>query len=197
MADPSRYLTSLEPLRESRNLEFTESQSWDVLKEKIAKTAIGMANIRDGGTIIVGVSQRTGQPMRDGMTPEHLSTYTDDDVKDFVHTFADPFVNMEIRRSKMGEKDFLEIVVREFEDVPVICRRDSSTTRRGVLYTRPYGKAGTTEVPTQTEMREILELATDKAVRRLLGRIQSLGFSLEKMVRASDLSRFEEQRGDK
>ncbi len=50
--------------REDRSLEYKESQPWGELKNKIAKTALGMANVRDGGTIVVGVSERSGSSSR-------------------------------------------------------------------------------------------------------------------------------------
>ncbi len=44
----------IELRREDRSLEYKESHPWEELKNKIAKTTLGMSNIRDGGTIIVG-----------------------------------------------------------------------------------------------------------------------------------------------
>jgi hypothetical protein len=43
------------------------------------------------------------------------------------------------------------------------------------LYVRGRGKPETIEVPTQTEMRELLELAVDKGVQAFLARAGRVG----------------------
>jgi hypothetical protein len=67
--------------REQRFLEYKESRPWSILREKIAKTAMGMSNIRDGGTIIIGVEQRSGLLVLEGMAPSDLATYDDDTIQ--------------------------------------------------------------------------------------------------------------------
>ena len=54
MAQFERLRALINLSREERFLEYKESRSWNDLKGKIARTAMGMANIRDSGTIIVG-----------------------------------------------------------------------------------------------------------------------------------------------
>ncbi len=52
MADPDRLITFLQLEHEERFLGYKESFPWDELKQKITKTAMGMANIRNGSYFI-------------------------------------------------------------------------------------------------------------------------------------------------
>jgi predicted HTH transcriptional regulator len=55
-----RVVTALNLCQESRNVDFKEPASWSNLQVHIARTSMAMANLRDGGIIIVGVSERGG-----------------------------------------------------------------------------------------------------------------------------------------
>lgn len=179
--------------REDRSLECKESQPWDELKSKIAKTALGMANIRDGGTIIVGVSQRSGSLVAQGMSQEHINTYDVDKVQSYVNRFADPYVRLEMYIVPRDSQSFVAIVVHEFDEIPVVCRRNGVGLRQGAVYTRSYRMPETCEVPSQTEMREIIEIATDKGVRRFLERSHRAGLSTGGAIGPTDAEKFDEQ----
>lgn len=159
---------------------------------RLALAAIGMANHRDGGTVIIGVEDINNRPDPVGMDPAHVDSWNENDVRDGMAEYADPFVSVDVQVLDLEGKSFVVVTVDEFEEVPVICRRDfEDITKRGRLYVRPYGKARSVEVPSQTEMREVLELATLKAVRKFLTTAQDAGFLPS--VR-SDADRFREQR---
>ncbi len=74
--------------REERFIEYKESLPWDDLKFKITKTAMGMANIRDGGTIIIGITQTGSEFLRNGINEEHMATYDVDEILAFINRFA-------------------------------------------------------------------------------------------------------------
>jgi len=194
MAELDHLRTLVKLGREERFLEYKESGPWDNLKEKIAKTAIGMANIRDGGTIILGVSQRGGRFEAQGLSEEHVASYDGDRLQDYIHEFADPYVRSEFHTFDVDNKQFLAIVIHEFDEVPVICRRDSAGTVRGRVYTRSHRKPETCEVPSQTEMRDIIELATDKAIARFIQRLQRAGLIEPVKMGPFDAERFGKQR---
>ena len=194
MADADRFRGLVEVGREDRFLEYKESAVWNDLKDKITKTALGMVNTRDGGTIIIGVSERSGQFEAAGMLAAHLTTYSEDTVRDHIHEFADPYVRTELHQFNQNDKTFVAIVVHAFDDIPVICKRDGRDLIRGRMYTRAYGKAETCEVPTQAEMREIIEVATDKALRRLVQRLSFAGITLAEVAKLSDKAKFERER---
>jgi hypothetical protein len=61
------------------------------------------------------------------------------------------------------------INVAEFDELPIICKKEyPEILRRGAIYVRSKrGKPETIEVPTEVEMREIIEMAVDKGNRKL------------------------------
>lgn len=179
--------------REDRSVEYKESHPWDDLKTKIAKTALGMANIRDGGTIVIGVSERSGSPVPQGMPGADIDTYDEDDIRAFVNRFADPYVRLELHRVSREEQEFVAIVVHEFDQVPVICKRSGVGLRDGAIYTRSYRMPETCEVPSQTEMREIIDMATDKEVRRFLERLRASGLLPTGIVERTETEKYDEE----
>lgn len=183
----------IELRREDRSLEYKESHPWEELKNKIAKTTLGMSNIRDGGTIIVGVSERSGRPVPEGMSQEDINTYNEDDVRAYVNSFADPYVQLELHRISQDKQAFIAIVVHEFDQVPIICKKGGIGLRGGAVYTRSYRMPETCEVPSQTEMREIIEMATDKGVRRFLERSRRVGLLTGEAVGPTDTEKFDEE----
>ena len=161
--DPMSKL--IEHGHEERSLEYKQSAPWDELKLKIAKTAMGMANIRGGGTIVIGEAKKDGGYVPEGMLEEDLATYGEDEVQAYVNRFADPYVRTELQQVKWNEKTFLAVVVHEFDELPVICKRDCSPSmRQGAIYTRSYRMPETCEVRSQSEMREIVEMAVEKGM---------------------------------
>jgi hypothetical protein len=69
--------------------------------------------------------------------------------------------------------------VSEFEEWPILCSgefqgqgRDQGVLRRGALYLRGRRSIETAEIPSLEELRELLELATEKRLRRFLATAQ-------------------------
>ena len=160
--------------REERNLEYKQSISWQesATKAKIAKSAMAMANLPDGGAIVVGV-KKIGEiydPV--GMEQSHIGSFKQDEVMEYVNDkFADPYIELSVTSVSRDNSHFLVIQVHEFGQLPVICKNNGlENLKRGALYTRSRTKHETIQVRSQTEMREILELAVDKEIRRLRSR---------------------------
>lgn len=193
-SDTQRWLSLIKLGREERFLEYKQSRPWGDLKDKITKTALGMANTRDGGTIIIGVSQKGQNFQITGMVHSHIKTYDSDEVQAYINTFADPYIRIEQHVLEEGSQCFLAIAVHEFDELPVICKQDcGAVLRQGAVYARSYRMPETCEVRTQTEMREIIDMATEKALRRLISRLKSTGVSLKELGGGDDSGQFDEQ----
>lgn len=155
---------------EERNLEYKRSLSWNdaITKAKVVKSALAMANIPDGGAIVFGVEEirpRVFEPK--GMDPTDAGAFNQDDVQEYVNEYADPYVDLKVTPVQHDGKDFIVIQISEFEEIPVLCRKDGQEgLRRGGIYTRPRRKFESILVPSQNEMREILDLAVDKHIRK-------------------------------
>jgi predicted HTH transcriptional regulator len=179
-----RDLTDLlRVLKENRNKEFKRSTPWleKEFKCKIAKSILAFSNVRDGGFIVIGVNQledKSFDPV--GMSDEDFKTYNEDHVQAFVAEYADPFSQVEFHPLTLENKKFVVIKVFEFAEIPVICKKDgSSNLRKGAIYTRTYRIPESAEVPSQSEMREILDLAAEKQVRRFFETQSRAGITVE------------------
>jgi predicted HTH transcriptional regulator len=53
-----RVVAALDTCVESQSIDFKESAPWEALQFKIIRTALAMANLRDGGVVVVGVGER-------------------------------------------------------------------------------------------------------------------------------------------
>ena len=168
-----RVYNALDRCQESKSVDFKESASWENLKWQLIRTIIAMGNLRDGGIIVVGASERGDVWELTGIHETHLSTYDVDDIIDAVVKYASPPIRIEIVIVEYRNgKDFLAIQVHEFIDTPFVCKKNgpdsNKNLRVGEVYTRPAGKPRTTKVTSAEEMHDLLELAAEKRARKFL-----------------------------
>lgn len=168
---------------ETRNLEFKPGFLWTDddalwLREKVIQTMLGMANTRDGGSIVIGVNERDGKLEFTGVSDDQLNAFVYDEVKGAVDGYASPSLSFDMAKALYQGAKYVVISVSEFDEIPIISRDDGGYTtqkgdyllRRGDIYVRSQsGPAGTRRV-TETEMREIIEMAIDKGQQKLRDR---------------------------
>ena len=187
--------------REERNLEYKRSMSWHEpeTKAKITKSVMAMANIPDGGTIIIGMEKEGELYLARGMEVEDARSFQQDDVMEHVNEWADPYVELTVKLLRDDAKEFACIQVREFDQLPVVCKKDGiGGLKRGAFYARSRRKYETAQVGSQSAMREILELAVDKAVDKETRRLRERGLIHEVQLMApseADRKAFDEQSG--
>ena len=206
--------------REERNIDYKSSMSWKDRDVKVMtiRCILGMTNLRYGGYIVFGVRQQDNDFILDGMEQDHIKSFTQDNVDTDIKNYAEPFVEATVTlvsRSIVKRKaksiltefsddggDFVVIQVKEFDELPVICKKNGKLKngeiyiREGAIYTRPRGKVETSEVRTQTEMREIIELAVDKNLRKFVDRMGQIGITKLISPEFSDEERFNNQLGE-
>jgi len=183
--------------RESRNLEYKQSMHWNDsrTKAKVTKSILAMSNTRDGGAIVIGEEQQpngTFKPV--GMSPTDANTFNYDDVASHVAEYADPYVNFSLAPIEYDGKKFIVIQVKEFEEIPVICKKSyGNILHRGRIYIRTRRMPESASVSSQTEMREIIDLAIDKGIRRFYQRLSRIGLTGAVPPRPRDEELFEKQ----
>jgi predicted HTH transcriptional regulator len=181
---------------ETSSCEYKQSAPWDDIKYRIAKTALGMANLRDGGLIIVGVeSDDTDRLTAPGMSAADLRTFRTDDVVEFIGSFAQTRMALRAEVMEYDERQFYVVEVDSFSTVPVIARKSSpkeakGKIREGAIYYRPSGKAQTVEA-TAEDLQEIINHAVELELRRYLERGRRAGIEIRP---AED--RYQRERGD-
>ena len=91
-------------------------------------------------------------------------------------------------------KWYMILRVREFEDIPVLCKRDyEKVLRDGACYVRSRRKPETAEIPSEVDMRDLLELATEKRLRKFVAQARAAGLDLAGAASPSDQERFDNQ----
>jgi predicted HTH transcriptional regulator len=155
-----------------------------------------MANLQDGGVIVLGVTD--GNPLEwTGMTADHLTSWSNlDAFADKLASYSDPPITFELDVHVDDDAcSFAVIKVDEFADVPVICKKDyPEILQAGHCYVRSRRKPESVPVPGQAEMRELLDLASEKALRRVLGTVERAGGRIVGAPTPDAL--FDEQAGD-
>lgn len=135
---------------------------------KVARAAMSLGNLRDGGHVIIGIDDDKAQAMLPGLGASELKSWLAfDDVSRRLAEYADPPLQFEVAEVKLSSGATVAVIqVAEFADVPHLCAKDyPRVLRNGALYVRPRKAPETSEVATSVEMREVLDLATEKALR--------------------------------
>ena len=71
-----RVTDALDTCVESQAVDFKESAPWDAIKFKLTRTAMAMGNLRDGGLIVIGVSERGTTPNIDSIKSDQQKLLT-------------------------------------------------------------------------------------------------------------------------
>jgi predicted HTH transcriptional regulator len=153
-----------------------------------------MTNIRDGGSVVIGVEQKKqGTFELSGMTQADFDSFNYETISAVVAEYADPYITFSLTKDELQGKRIVIIDVEEFQDIPVVCKKDGSLLKRGKLYTRGLRVPESVEVPSQTEMREILDIAIEKGIRKFFRSISRAGITLKEPEKKPDIELFEKQ----
>lgn len=165
---------------------------------KVIRSCLGMANRRGGGKLIIGVNQTAHDPpIAVGLSKSDAITWNYDEFSDSLADYADPSVSFELTEFVSDGKTFVEISVHEFDDIPILCKKDySGVLRKGACYVRPRRKPETTEIPAHEDMRDLLDLAAEKRLKKLVTQTHTAGLLPSASQQASDDERFADQAGD-
>jgi predicted HTH transcriptional regulator len=191
---------------ESRGVEFKPAgpRTDKFLFAKVTRAALGMSNRRDGGTIIIGIESVNNTPKPTGLVVSDLSTWSYDDVATNFAAYADPSLTFDFEIISYRGSQYVVLRIHEFEDIPVLCKKDFNKNsdmvlRKGACYVRSRHKPETSEIPTQEDMRDLLDLATDKGVRKFMSRATRAGllhFASSEPSTQSDEDLYKKELGD-
>jgi predicted HTH transcriptional regulator len=157
----------LEAGSESQRLDFKESCAWDV--KRFAKDILAFSNIKGGGYIIIGMKEDDEGFKRAGATEDHLASYDRDTMKDQMSSYADPGVDFLVHKisDRTGIK-FLVIEIREFIDIPIICKKDGAGLTRATIYYRNIDKKPeSAPISNSYDLRNLIELAAIKMTKKM------------------------------
>ena len=160
---------------------YTDSNFWEV-----AKAVLAMANHRDGGMVLVGVLD---DGTVTGLSAPQVEGWRNvDAVRQALGPFADPFVYVDIDVVDVATAANAAIfcaviVIKEFDQVPVLLARSITIQGRVVLtqgacLIRSRQLPATTQIADHAAFRELLDIAIDKGVRVFLRRARQAGLAL-------------------
>ncbi|MEW9053730.1 MAG: ATP-binding protein, partial [Neobacillus sp.] len=165
-----KLLELLEAGGETRNIEFKSSYDWKdpQHKAKIVKCILAMSNTKDGGYLVFGIDdEKQGMEKLAGMDNEHYEKLNYDHIVVEVNKFADPPIAFQMHHIKQDEKYFVLIRVPEFDELPIICKRNGEQgLKEGAVFSRSKTKPESALIKTQTEMRELIDTAINKGIRQ-------------------------------
>lgn len=168
------------------------------LLAKVVRATLSMANRRNGGFVIIGIDEDgDGKLIPTGLSDEDITTWNYDSVADSIAQYADPNVAFDLETIIFQGRKFVAIKVYEFVDIPVICKKDyQGVLRNGACYVRTRRKPETADIPSQTEMRDLLELATVKSIRRYISLAQEAHLEISDALVRKDEEMYSKQLGD-
>lgn len=174
--------------QEQRGVEF-KSPGMRTDKEsqvKVVRAVLGMSNNPGGGVVVIGVEEANKTLRATGLSKRELKTWSYDDFASNVSNFADPYVNFQLGVVEMDKKSFVFIEVKQFDELPVLCKKDSfNVLRNGALYVRRKGKIETVEVPSHVEMREVVTRAAEFLARQIVASYVNLNDHLDKSKKST------------
>ncbi|MEP0404693.1 MAG: ATP-binding protein, partial [Lentilitoribacter sp.] len=159
--------------QETDAIEFKAAIPWH--KNTFVKDILAIANVINGGSIIVGVEDETFA--RQGVGEDLMATYNVDKMRDQIAPFADPRVifTKQIMEDRQG-LSYVVIEVSSFDDIPVICARDGLDVQRGVIYYRSRARRPeSARISNTADMRDVIEASIARRTRQL----RRIGFTAE------------------
>jgi predicted HTH transcriptional regulator len=184
---------------ETRSIEFKSPGplSSRRLAAQVVRAVLGMANRPDDGRVIIGVEDNGGIINPVGLSVSDLAIWSYDDVAARIAVCADPGVEFDLEVKEYNGNQYIVTQVKEFADIPVLCKRSyDNVLREGACYVRSRRKPETSEVPTLADMRDLLDLATEKRLQEHLALLERVGLIVLPATRLPSIERFEQQRGD-
>jgi hypothetical protein len=151
------------------------------LMAKVIRASLSMGNLRDGGHVVIGIDDDNPAALLPGLSEAELNTWLAyDDVARKMAEYADPPLRFDVARMELSSgAEVVVIQVFEFTDIPHLCAREyQDVLRKGALYVRPRKVPETSEVASSLEMRDVIHLATEKALRAYAETAQLAGIGL-------------------
>lgn len=162
---------------------------------KVARAALSLGNLRDGGHVIIEIDDDQIPTMLPGLSEREIESWTNfDSLSDLLAVYADPPLRFQCSAMNLSNGVSIAVIsVSEFDDVPHICAksyqspgpRGAEILRKGALCVRPRKKPQTSEVANSVEMRDVTDLATEKALRAYVSTAERAGVTLVVDAKAS------------
>jgi predicted HTH transcriptional regulator len=160
---------------EQRRVEFKPAGKSDNpwLRARVIRAVLALGNTSGGGIVVVGVNDSGGTLEPIGLTDEEFASWRADLAHDAIRPYVDPQPELLVEPVRLDGRRYVLLRVSEFAEVPLLCRKSATISgkvvlREGACYVRAVMKSESVEVSTYAQMREIMDLATEKALAKYL-----------------------------
>lgn len=175
-------LRSILTRRETRNIEYKSAGTFaDDFRVEIGVTIGAMANTPDGGTILVGIRERDGTRVIEGVTPDQRKSFDPTRVSAYLRNHFDPAPPIEVSDVVGPDGQMIVVIaVPQFRDVPIVSKavlqknsEKNPTAREGDVLIRTLD-CQSRRIQSADEMRELLGRALTARSERLLEDIRAV-----------------------
>jgi hypothetical protein len=166
---------------ETPNRDYKQTLIWSKANKidclHIIKDILAMANTRDGGKIIFGITDSNFDFV--GLSDDSYDSFDATPVNQLLHNYCDPPFTCNVVKRIFDGKKVVVIDVPEFEANPIVCKADAIypdgkyILRKGAVYIRTK-KCSSEPISTADEMRSILERGVNKKADEILATINRL-----------------------
>jgi len=199
MNDPTEQLVrALRQDHETRDVDYKAAMAWDTKAGKAAccgvvKDILAMAN-SGGGLIIFGVDELPDKSFqRSGVPSDMLKGWETTRVNSFVQTYADPPINVRLRRFTDDGLTFITLDVPPFPNVPHICISDyPDVLLRFALYVRTANNESA-PIGSSADFNVVIEQAVRNRGTMLMESMRSILVGANITPTISDNERFAHQ----
>ncbi|SEB05871.1 Putative DNA-binding domain-containing protein [Thalassobacillus cyri] len=177
-----KILELLDAEGETRNIEFKKTYDWNnpQHKVKIVKCILAMSNTKDGGYLLLGIDEeKYGEEKLTGMELEHFGILNYDHIIVEVNKFADPPISFHMYPVQEDGKYFVLLRIPEFDELPIVCKRSGEQgLKEGAVFSRSKIKPESAQIRSQSEMRELIDIAINKGVKEFYKRVRDSGLQV-------------------
>ncbi len=184
---------------EDRDLDYKEPMAWDEGDTAcigLVKDILAMAN-GDGGYLVIGVAERGGTYDWKGLEQEALKTWDTTRLGNTINKYADPPVELRLRKLVCEGRNYVVIAVPPFVRSPHFCKRSyekdgNRVLTAAALYVRT-SNAESAPIQTVADFQDLVERAVRTRQDQMLTAMRSILTGASLAPTESDQQRFEDQ----
>lgn len=159
------------------------------LRAKAIRAVLALSNLRDGGTLIIGVTEQGVAAVLDPLSAEQAETWSADDVLTQANRYADPPIDLGCEHVQVAGGAAVVINVEPFATEPTICSRDCHVGGQqilveGAVYVRSLARRASEAVKSAQDMRTLLDMAVERRLARFVATAERAGVDLHPAVDA-------------
>ncbi|MBN8627338.1 MAG: ATP-binding protein [Planctomycetes bacterium] len=169
----SELIRYIEAVGEENNFDAKGPMKWDGAEASagLAKDIAALANSRDGGVLVIGISEDDGTLQYDGLTPEQAESFDTTKMSNWINSRFSPAIKFTSYRVTYNERVYVVITVSEFDEIPTVCEKPFDRHLNRGIYVR--SDTASTPITSADQLRELIGLATVKRGNQLLEMFQA------------------------